>query len=571
MIVSIAESVWGKLEDEFCAEMKLFWAIEHWSGVFSLMDDNRQPESTEERLRSLASAHLDGRIDDAEFEELQGCLASDEAARSIYTECARLDAGLREEGNSGFSEEDSIRFPITGWNALAIAAALALLAIPAAIWMGKSPQGSEAELAAQDESIPGVAVITAEACAIWAAEDDRILGEGTALEPGVYTLEEGLAQIDFFGGASISLSGPAKIQLVNRDAAILYEGRLKANVPPAARGFEIRTGEILLEDLGTSFGLAATSEGKGELVVFDGEVRATGKDGRPVMVYGGDSLQLANGETSKQEFKDAGTFPDIEDVVAGVGSHEEARYLAWNEASQELRKDPRLVAYYDFENLSAISRRLKNRAISGLGSELDGGIVGARVAEGRWGQKTALDFRSEGDRVRFQIPGRFKAITLFAWVRIDALDRRLNSLFLTDYFDENEIHWQISRDGVLHFASSPMGTVDLEKHTRRHFSVPFWEPSMSGRWFLLATTAESGGNKLTHYVNGKPLAISGGNLMEKPLPVMRIGEADLGNWSEPIWPNSSIRTLNGRIDEFGIFQEALSAEEIQQIYQQGKP
>lgn len=536
------------------------------------MERNRESETERERLWQLASAHLDGRIEDAEFEELQEALDSDQKARSIYVECSRLDAGLREEGMNLGSEGRVSAQPEEAWSPLAIAAAIGLLAIPMAVWMIDTPKAPVDELATTAaESATGVAVITAEACAIWATETNQPLGEGTALGPGLYTLQEGLAQIDFFGGASISLSGPAKIELVNRDAAVLYEGRLKANVPPAARGFEVRTGDILLEDLGTSFGLAASEGGKGELVVFDGEVRATGKGGQPIMVYGGDSFQLADGEARRQNFEDAGSFPNIEDVVAGVGDHEETRYLAWNEASQELRKDPRLIAYYDFENLSAVSRRLKNRAISGAGSELDGGIVGARVAEGRWSHKTALDFRAEGDRVRFQIPGEFKAITLFAWVRIDALDRGLNSLFLTDYFDENEIHWQISRKGVLHFATSPMGTVDLEQHTRRHFSESFWDPSLSGRWFLLATTAESGGTNLTHYVDGKPLGISGGNLMDKPLPVMRIGEADLGNWSEPIWPNSSIRTLNGRIDEFGIFNEALSASEIQELYQQGKP
>ena len=51
---------------------------------------------------------------------------------------------------------------------------------------------------------------------------------------------------------------------------------------------------------------------------------------------------------------------------------------------------------------------------------------------------------------------------------------------------------------------------------------------------------------------------------------MRIGEADLGNWSDPIWEDA-IRTLNGRIDEFAIYGAVLSAEEIAEIYEVGRP
>ncbi|MEM9017823.1 MAG: LamG-like jellyroll fold domain-containing protein, partial [Verrucomicrobiota bacterium] len=191
-------------------------------------------------------------------------------------------------------------------------------------------------------------------------------------------------------------------------------------------------------------------------------------------------------------------------------------------------------------------------------------------------ENRARSFRREGDRVRFDIPGEFDAITLFAWVRIDALDRHLNSLFLTEYFDEREIHWQLSRQGVIHFACSPMGVVDIDKHNRRFYSDPFWDPGQSGQWFFIATTVEAtavtgGSNPVTHYVNGKPLGFSGGTQMHKPIPRMRIGEADLGNWSEPIQPDWALRTLNGRIDEFGIFEDALTAEEIQGLYEQGKP
>lgn len=551
-------------------------------GNFSPSDPDR------ESLAEQILAHLDGRLTDEASSALEERLSKDSAAREQYIQLARLDAELRDD-LEGQAPAD-LRSPVTSsaaparWSSagrtLALAAGFALMAGITAllIRLGVTPEPPPVALESEPDTVEtvtrGIAVISAEAGAVWEPRDGQILAGGVALEPGRLILREGLAQIDFYGGASISLSGPAEIELVSGDEAVLHRGRLRADVPPAARGFEIRSADVRIEDLGTSFGLAMTDADSAEVVVFDGEVRAVGRDGDPLSLFGGDSARLTQGQASPQARTNTGDFPNIAKVIAGAGDRDESRYLAWKAASLARRDDPRLVAYYDFESLTDVSRRLENRATKGLRSELDGGIVGARVAQGRWSQKTALDFRLEGDRVRFQIPGEFATLTLYAWVRIDALDRHLNSLFLTDYFDPNEIHWQVSRKGTLHFATSPMGAEEIDTHNRRFYSEPFWEPGMSGKWTLLAVTADRGDGTqpgtIVHYVDGRPLLIQDGTQMHKALPKMRIGQADLGNWSDPIWTDA-IRTLNGRIDEFAIYKAALSAEEIQQIYQQGKP
>ena len=119
----------------------------------------------------------------------------------------------------------------------------------------------------------------------------------------------------------------------------------------------------------------------------------------------------------------------------------------------------------------------------------------------------------------------------------------------------------------MHFATSPMGVVDIDKHNRRFYSEPIWNPGMSGQWILLATTANRGdGTKagtVAHYVNGRQVQITDGTQMHKPLPKMRIGRADLGNWSDPIW-QTAIRTLNGRVDEFALY-EAAPVQQPQQV------
>ena len=545
-------------------------------------------------LNELTLAQLDGCISDSEFAELQQLLESDAAARTRYVELARLDAELRESGGTVDEPADEQSPQLSSWSrtprvaqALVIAAAVLVLLIPAWMLVGPDrPVGNQ--VADTTDSTPSnpvrsIAVISAEADALWNADGEQRFGKGTALEPGRLSLIEGLAQIDFFSGASITLEGPAEIELKSRKLAILHRGRVRADVPPAARGFEIQTADVRLEDLGTSFGIDAGDDGKSDVIVFDGEVRAIDRGGEELSLLEGDAAHLAGGNASKSPSDDFGTFPDISAIIERSDGLGKSRYAQWKSAAIERRNDPRLVAYYDFEGLDDTSRRLPNRAAVGKGSELDGGIVGARVSDGRWPGKPALDFRGEGDRVRFNIPGEFDAMTLYAWVRIDALDRGLNSLFLTDHYDPGEIHWQLSVRGALHFSTSPIGVPpapaglevatneQIQAENRRFFSNEFWNASQSGKWFLLATTVDRAKQpSLVHYINGQSVGFSGGRNMDRSISKLRIGRADLGNWTDPI-RDSAIRSLNGRIDEFAMYSTALAPAEILTIYEEGRP
>ena len=202
-------------------------------------------EIDSDRLRQLIQGHLNQCLTDDEFEALQVHLEGNPSARRKYVELSRLDAGLRD---AGLVESPNVAsFPSvaeeSGVNWWAVAAvAMAFIFPLTMLFRVRSVEDSGPQLAA----VRGVAVITAEAEAEWGRGD---LSTGVALEPGLLVLEEGLAQIDFFGGASVSLSGPAELELINGDAAVLHRGTLKADVPPAARGFEVRTADVLLEDL----------------------------------------------------------------------------------------------------------------------------------------------------------------------------------------------------------------------------------------------------------------------------------------------------------------------------------
>ena len=304
-------------------------------------------------LNELTLAQLDGCISDSEFAELQQLLESDAAARTRYVELARLDAELRESGGTVDEPADEQSPQLSSWSrtprvaqALVIAAAVLVLLIPAWMLVGPDrPVGNQ--VADTTDSTPSnpvrsIAVISAEADALWNADGEQRFGKGTALEPGRLSLIEGLAQIDFFSGASITLEGPAEIELKSRKLAILHRGRVRADVPPAARGFEIQTAEVRLEDLGTSFGIDAGDDGKSNVIVFDGEVRAIDRGGEELSLLEGDAAHLAGGNASKSPSDDFGTFPDISAIIERSDGLGKSRYAQWKSAAIERRNDPRL-------------------------------------------------------------------------------------------------------------------------------------------------------------------------------------------------------------------------------------
>jgi hypothetical protein len=102
---------------------------------------------------------------------------------------------------------------------------------------------------------------------------------------------------------------------------------------------------------------------------------------------------------------------------------------------------------------------------------------------------------------------------------------------------------------------------------KNYTSPPVITPEKFGRWIHLATVYDHRAQRVTHYVDGAAVG-------SEPLAwniVLRIGEAELGNWRE--MPNAGdpapIRNLCGRMDEFALFREALSPEEVRELSRRG--
>jgi hypothetical protein len=60
--------------------------------------------------------------------------------------------------------------------------------------------------------------------------------------------------------------------------------------------------------------------------------------------------------------------------------------------------------------------------------------------------------------------------------------------------------------------------------------------------------------------------------LHQPGRTIVFGPCELGNWGLPTQGHQfPIRTLNGAIDEFAIYNGVLDATEIQAIFEEGKP
>lgn len=571
------------------------------------------PGDIRDELESLLLDWEDGTLDERGVERVRQILRDHAGARTHYFQLQMMSAALRFDLNAGLlpvsgargavspSTRESTTPPsqpgrrvvrIAPWM-IGIAGMLIVLLAGRLIQLelsgrsrnfedsvaGNSGAGNTvAEPGGRDrppeETAHGVAVVTRLIDVAWGTGQPQF-EVGDALPPGRLNLATGFMQIEFFCGATVILEGPATIDLHSPLTARVRRGRLRAQVPPAARGFSLEVDDMTLVDLGTEFGLSVSDQGA-NIQVFDGEVELHPQGGLPRRLTAGNALlRDADGSFSKTDVTPGG-FLDLASLEVRAAGQRNNRYLQWKQWSDQVRRDDRVIAYYAFDQTGDWLRRLSS-SVEPPNRELDGAIVGAHHVPGRWSAKGGLEFKRPGDRVRVQIPGEFSSLTFACWVRIDSLDRWYNSLFLTDHYNQGEPHWQILDTGQLFFsvrykADNAEGPAARKRTHHEVVSPPFWKPSLSGRWLHLATTYDANIGRTTHYLNGDVLHVE--DIDSKLLVrTTRIGAASIGNWSIPTRPDAefAVRNLNGSIDEFVIFAAALSAEEIREMYDHGKP
>ena len=547
----------------------------------------------QEELERLLFDWESGWLDDQGIERLREILKSDADARSRFVTMQMIGAAMQLESDAGLSttsvdhhatqsSPNSATASSRRFKHLKLTIAASLLVCMFGGWLvyssvtGGADQpeqiagtNNDTRDASQEPTAQGVALVTQLVGVTWEDTGGNV-EVGDALPPGRFAIQAGHAQLEFFCGATVVVEGPAELDLVSVTHARVKHGRLRAHVPPAARGFSVEVEGLKVVDLGTEFGLSVSDSGA-NVQVFDGEVELHPHASEPRLLKSGQGVT----RTATGVYQDAEVAPenfvDIASLESRAQLQDTAHYRRWKEWSTDLRHDPRLITYYTFDESTDWERRLTCSTMP-PNSELDGAIVGAREVSGRWLGKRALEFKQPADRVRVQIPGEYQSLTLAAWVKIDSLDRWYNSLFLTDGYDRGEPHWQILDDGRLYFSVRPVEQGESGPRDFKALSPSFWKPSLNGKWIHLAVTCDVETNTIIHYLNGNVLSRHAVPAAQMP-KTTRIGTASIGNWALPTLPDSrfAIRNLNGSMDELALFAASLTADEIKEMYRRGKP
>jgi hypothetical protein len=495
-----------------------------------------------------------------------------EEARQAYYDRQKLHMGLQLDAESQAQTGNAAAVPSgkrakSGWkiDGLIVAGLLALLLLVGVIgWQ----LGQDSQTVPEEPVATGFGVVAAESDANWGGE--KALGKGDLLPIGNLKLNSGLVQLELFSGVVVLVEGEADFEVVSPEEILVTRGSIRAQVPELARGFRVRLASGGMFERGTDFAMEVTPEFS-DFHVIDGNAEWHPGEATVREVAAGNSLRWdrkAGQEIAGSEFD--------RKVLARLGAFEKTmtdqranRLKNWQDHSQGLRKDSRLLVYYPIEQPNSPDRQLIDESAMGI----DGTVVRAEQAMDRWERPFGgLDFSPMGSRVRLTVPGEHRSLTLMCWVKIDSLDRLYNSLFLTDGHELYEPHWQIMRDGRLFFsvrARDEKGKSD--KHIA--FSPPIWTPAQSGQWMHLATIYDGEAQTTTHYVDGEAVSIDQIPEDLKPEKVT-IGAASIGNWSEPRYRQDAefaVRNLNGSMDEFALFSAALTAAEILEIFEVGKP
>jgi hypothetical protein len=418
-----------------------------------------------------------------------------------------------------------------------------------------------------------VAVLQRAANVQWLNLTNEIFA-GEPLPTGRVQIASGAMEVELKRGTRLVVEGPADLQLVSDNEAFLHFGKATAFVPESAHGFRLIAPAMAVTDLGTEFGLLASTNGPADLHVFSGVVEMNQLTKKPKRMLQGQALEVRGSRVRKLSLNRTG-FLFEDDVARSESAEQHERLRSWKMAADEMSHDPATVVHFTFEDSLPGDTRVVNGAA--LSHERDGKAVGGEWTEGRWPEKRAFAFVNKSDRIRFDAPNTLTSLTYMAWLRVDQLLSTSNALAITESGALGEVHWQVYRDGRVALSAHSGKTGNVDQTWDRGISPAVFTTNRFGKWTHLVSVYDAASRTISHYVNGEFISATA---IKRPLP-LKLGAVEIGNWGvrvdQPRWaslkgagPAYLNRFWNGRIDEFALLARALTGDEIHRYYQRGR-
>lgn len=401
--------------------------------------------------------------------------------------------------------------------------------------------------------------------------DCEPLDEGEAVRPGRLRLRAGRLTLAFFSGVSLTVEGPADLELLAAERVFFHYGKLRARVSPGAEGFTVATAGYEVVDLGTEFGLNREPGGKSRVMVFEGEasVSLLGKDGRSV--HGA----LIQWQRSVEVDPDGGgiqsVFPQPEEFVP-LGEFVPAPLeLEPGYAAEVIATKP--WGYWRFESLK--DGRVPNEVEGGQSLRALGGVDLERSPGGNgWARFRPNDYAQALLMEDVWTPPRSNGYAIELWVQADLPSRGA--------FGQTALVGLIAKDE--RWASNHVSYLELAGRGRRFPHEPCavrfldrWPAAQTGGSDVFSrrsvvpclwhhVVGQKSGNTLELYVDGERVGTS-------PASLDAVGPDDPGTTAcrllvgrlkqRSTGPQmSEVRPFEGRLDELAVYDRPLTPAEI---------
>jgi hypothetical protein len=515
------------------------------------------------RRAFVAEIHLLGMIKAVQSPEPRWLRLEDEAGWSAPQSAG--DEVLAERVVGEWERRQKVRRRLR-WSLPAAAAVL--VAIGLALSLRRAPTPEARPTAPPTGGVEIATVIHLDGVE-WEAEGDNPR-QGDVITPRRLRLRRGRLALSFFSGVSLTLEGPADLELLAANRLFFRRGKLRAQVPCGAEGFTVLTAGCEVVDLGTDFGVNLEPGGNSRVMVFEGQasVSVLGQNGRSI--HGALLERHRAVEVDPHACRIQDIPPQPEAFVPLAQFVPAPLELAPDYAACVLAARP--WGYWRFESLrdgrvpNEVAHRPALQALGGVALERSpGGNHWARFRSNKHAQALLMD----GEWA----PPRTRGYAIEVWVQAD--------LPSPNSFSQTALVSLIARED--RWPEHHLAYLELTARGRRSphepCSIRFldrWPPAMTGGVdvFSRRTVVPSDWHHVVGQKSGDTLElhVDGECVGTSPAQLNASGPGDVattpcrllvGRLKRRSLPRSSeIRAFEGRLDELAIYDRPLTPAEI---------
>ncbi len=311
------------------------------------------------RLIELLELLREGQLTDDDVRELEAILESDPAAIEYYVEAIDIFSSLdRQLGQANARDVVEPESPLDGlvehklnhrrMAAIVLASAICaslLVGLLLGLWFASSREVEKVDpVEMNEEAVTEIATLSRTVGCVWAS-GEPFRYEGQRLSAGSLSLLKGVATIRFDSDAMLVVEGPAKLDMLAIDSALVRQGKVVFSGIEDIDAFTLRTPFSTIYDEGTEYGVSVDPMSKSEEIhVFDGGVlRESVLD---PTISDSMSVRLAAGEAQRFASSGAG------EVIPLTPS----RFTRPDFTASDEQKPPLTVESFDYDEGSLIGQ-----------------------------------------------------------------------------------------------------------------------------------------------------------------------------------------------------------------------